>query len=216
MLEPYTLAIREVTGSSPEDEQVRLAGRTDVAILGSISRELAVEPTHGHMEDLIRAYHRHLQCHLESHPRVPVEGAKRFIGGLIKANACFALATGNTREAASLKLASAEMGDLLRCGAFARQGPERSSILRAAVQTSQSFYGCEFHSIVYFGDTPSDVAAAKEIDAKSVAVAAGSYTREQLAASRPDCLISDFDDFEALCPHLAELIRDPRNVPTRG
>ena len=52
--------------------------------------------------------------------------------------------------------------------------------------------------IFVLGDTPHDVECGRAIGAKTVAVATGNYTREQLAACLPDFLFDDFSQTEEL------------------
>jgi phosphoglycolate phosphatase-like HAD superfamily hydrolase len=51
---------------------------------------------------------------------------------------------------------------------------------------------------VVIGDTPSDVACARPIGARTIAVATGSYDREQLAACGPDAVFADLSDTAAV------------------
>jgi phosphoglycolate phosphatase-like HAD superfamily hydrolase len=158
--------------------------------------------------DLTETYHRHLEAHLALHPRTPVPGARQFLGTLLHANTCLGLATGNTSTAASLKLKSAEMGKIFKCGAYAGHGPERSSILRSAIQDCQTTFEQEFDSIVYFGDTPSDIAAARDLGAVGIGVAAGTCSRDELAGARPELLISSFEETDLLSNFLSDHLLD--------
>jgi phosphoglycolate phosphatase len=46
---------------------------------------------------------------------------------------------------------------------------------------------------VVIGDTPLDVECARAIEARVLAVATGNYTRAQLEACSPDCIVDDLD-----------------------
>jgi phosphoglycolate phosphatase-like HAD superfamily hydrolase len=204
MLEPYARAVRDVLGSTPENQQIRMAGRTDLSIFATLLAAAGTERPDALGGDLTEAYHRHLEAHLALHPRIPVSGARQFLATLIDANTYLGLATGNTPTAASLKLESAEMGEIFTCGAYAGAGPERSSILRSAIQDCQSTHEQEFDSIVYFGDTPSDIAAARAVGAVGIGVAAGTCSRDELAGARPELLISSFEEIDLLSDFLSD------------
>ena len=47
------------------------------------------------------------------------------------------------------------------------------------------------------GDTPKDIACARAIGARAVAVATGSVSRDVLRASGPDAILDSFEDHEA-------------------
>ncbi|NJK93072.1 MAG: HAD hydrolase-like protein [Blastochloris sp.] len=46
--------------------------------------------------------------------------------------------------------------------------------------------------MVVIGDTPHDIACARVIGARAIAVATGGYTKEELLAHEPDGLFEDF------------------------
>jgi phosphoglycolate phosphatase-like HAD superfamily hydrolase len=48
------------------------------------------------------------------------------------------------------------------------------------------------------GDTPLDIRCARSIGARAVAVATGWHSREELADHRPDLLLNDLADPQAL------------------
>jgi phosphoglycolate phosphatase len=61
-------------------------------------------------------------------------------------------------------------------------------------------HGREFSAaeIDVIGDTPRDIACGKALGARTIAVATGRWSREELAKHRPDFLIDDFSDVDGL------------------
>ena len=59
-------------------------------------------------------------------------------------------------------------------------------------------HGEEFspENIFVIGDTPRDIECGKIIGAKTVAIATGDYSRDQLASHHPDFLFEDLSDTE--------------------
>src|SRR5438105_40029 len=57
------------------------------------------------------------------------------------------------------------------------------------------FFG---NQIFVLGDTPHDIACGKAFGAKTVAIATGNYTREQLAECEPDFLVDDLSDVDGV------------------
>ena len=51
-------------------------------------------------------------------------------------------------------------------------------------------------AIDVIGDTAHDIACGKAFGARTIAVATGSWTREQLAAHEPDFLFEDLSDVD--------------------
>ena len=67
--------------------------------------------------------------------------------------------------------------------------------------------------IVVVGDTPRDIACARAGGARAVAVATGNFTREQLAQHRPDVLLDDLSDTEAVLGALLQYSTSRRHTP---
>jgi phosphoglycolate phosphatase-like HAD superfamily hydrolase len=65
---------------------------------------------------------------------------------------------------------------------------------RAARLLGRTFRGC---NIIIVGDTPNDIRCGKLNGARTVAVATGPYSLEQLRTHSPDALLPDMRDFDA-------------------
>ena len=57
-------------------------------------------------------------------------------------------------------------------------------------------------NIFVIGDTPHDIDCGRAIGAKTVAIATGSFSSEQLAAHQPDYLFNDLSDTEKVISRL--------------
>ena len=57
-----------------------------------------------------------------------------------------------------------------------------------------SWRGIPCERIYVLGDTPHDIACGRAIGARTVAVATGIVSKEELAAHRPDFLFEDFSN----------------------
>lgn len=109
--------------------------------------------------------------------------------------------TGNIAPIARLKL---EVLDLLPylnldVGAYGDDHHERTQLVpiaseRAARLTGRTFQGAD---IVVIGDTPYDILCGRLNGARTVAVATGPYSLEELQAHQPDALLPNLSDFEA-------------------
>jgi phosphoglycolate phosphatase-like HAD superfamily hydrolase len=119
------------------------------------------------------------------------------------------LLTGNIEEAAKLKLASAGVKTRFDICAYASDAEVRSEIARIALERSRSREEGAEPMAVVVGDTPEDIACARVMNAKSVAVATGRHRVEELEEAGADDVFSDFSDTEAvLSSILAPLTAD--------
>jgi phosphoglycolate phosphatase-like HAD superfamily hydrolase len=95
------------------------------------------------------------------------------------------LLTGNTRAGARAKLTHYDLIQFFPDGAFAEDTRDRSSIAQRALEIARSAGPVADGGIFVIGDTPHDVECANAIGARTIAVATGGYSVEELEAHRP-------------------------------
>jgi phosphoglycolate phosphatase-like HAD superfamily hydrolase len=96
--------------------------------------------------------------------------------------------SGNLEAIGWTKLESAALRQYFDFGSFSNESEQREAIFRYGVGEARRRAGAEAR-VCIFGDTPSDIEAARRADVPIVAVATGIFTREQLAEFEPDlCL----------------------------
>jgi phosphoglycolate phosphatase len=108
------------------------------------------------------------------------------------------LLTGNIRPLAEVKLGPLGLTEHLDldAGAYGEAHEVRAELVHLARRNAARGYRCDFggRATVLIGDTPLDVAAAVATGARSVAVATGGFTAEELAASGADVVLPDLAD----------------------
>ena len=110
--------------------------------------------------------------------------------------ALLGLLTGNIEEVAWIKLGRVELDGPFWVGAFGDQALNRSELPGVAIQNAASVSGHTFEGkdVVIVGDTPNDVLCGRHLNVKTVAVATGEFSREELAEYEPDYLFDDLID----------------------
>jgi phosphoglycolate phosphatase len=103
---------------------------------------------------------------------------------------CLALATGNVRAAAQIKLDRAGLWQRFALGGFGCDSADRGALVARAIERAREHTGVahERDEIVVVGDTPRDVHAARACGVRVLAVATGSASREELTAEQPDAV----------------------------
>ena len=108
-----------------------------------------------------------------------------------------ALLTGNVSRGAQLKLEHYGVWHFFEFGAFADDHHDRNELGPFARSRAKERHGREFSAdIDVIGDTPRDIACGKALGARTIAVATGTWRREQLAEHQPDFLIDDLSDVD--------------------
>ena len=116
-------------------------------------------------------------------------------------DAVLGLLTGNVAEGARLKLESAGIAfDRFRVGAFGSDHHDRRELPAIAVDRAERTLGRRFEgkSVVIIGDTPHDIACGEHLGVRTLAVATGSFSVEELARCGPDVVFEDLSDIEAV------------------
>jgi len=192
-------AFEELYGVRDAFAGVPFNGRTDAWILTQAAARHAVHafqlPTFKplYFEYLAEELHR-------PGPRKGVmPGVRDLLDALTsRSDVYLALLTGNFAEGARLKLQHFDLWRYFECGAFGDTVHERNELLADALAQVEACSGLSAHpsrSIV-IGDTPLDVGVAVAGGARSIAVATGSHSTEQLLASGADVVFEDLSDLE--------------------
>jgi len=95
------------------------------------------------------------------------------------------LLTGNTRGGAKAKLTHYGLLDFFPEGAFAEDTRERATIAERAMAMARRAGPVSEHEVFVIGDTPHDIECANAIGVRTIAVATGGYSVEELRAHRP-------------------------------
>ena len=189
--------MRDEFGVDDTLHDVEIAGRTDRLIAQNILKKYGVEPTPERMTELLDRYLHHLAGELPRKKGRLLPGIIELLDALRTCpHVALALLTGNLQRGAQLKLMHYGVWHYFEFGAYADDSTDRNRLGPVAQARALERHGTEFppDRIFVLGDTPHDIACGNAIGAKTVAVATGGYTREQLAAYKPDFLLDDFSD----------------------
>jgi phosphoglycolate phosphatase len=166
---------------------VRSAGLTDHKIGVKTFEVLGLEWTPELVDRLVRRYEELLPGSL---PRVKgrvLENVREILEHLRRERPDVRsyLLTGNTRAGAKAKLTYYGLQEFFPDGAFCEDTSERASIARRALSLARTAGHVEADAVVVIGDTPHDVECATAIGVKTIAVATGGYSVEELEQHSP-------------------------------
>jgi phosphoglycolate phosphatase-like HAD superfamily hydrolase len=108
------------------------------------------------------------------------------------------LLTGNVKIGAEIKLQHFKIWERFVMGAFGDDHEDRNELASIAWSRGKERIGVELRAeeILVIGDTPRDIACARHIGAKVVAVTTGGATRDELEAAKPDWLYDDLSELK--------------------
>jgi phosphoglycolate phosphatase len=199
-----SLAFEDVFGVREAFRGIPMAGRTDSWILSDAAAAHGV-PTAS--RELARFRDRYLE-HLATEIDKPGQSRKGVMPGVRmlldalsdRAHIYLALLTGNYEAAARIKLEYFDLWRYFSCGAFGDDAPDRNGLLPRAVATVASCGGPAFAptDAVVIGDTPLDIACAAHSSARSIGVATGGHSVDELRAAGADAVFADLSDTQAV------------------
>lgn len=186
-------ATREVFGG--DGPPLDLAGATDLAIVARIHGHFGVDVRPDRIEAYFAIYQKHLDHNLASgtFPGRAIEGALDLVEHLAaRDEATLGLLTGNTAAGAAAKVRHFGFARHFAFGAYGCDHADRNRLGPIALQRAAAHAGRSFppEKTWIIGDTPKDIACARAIGAKCLAVATGGFTADQLAAHGADLVVS--------------------------
>jgi phosphoglycolate phosphatase len=190
-------ACQKLYGLQNAMEGVRPHGKTDPAIVREI---LFVKlgfnsPKDGEITTVLEAYVSFLKEEVHTSPTYRVlPGIVPLLNEMAKhPDVVLGLATGNVELGARIKLERAELNAFFAFGGFGSDSEDRTELVRKASEKADRKLGSAIppSDVFVIGDTPLDVDAGNRAGFKTVGVATGSYTVDQLLAAGASFAVDD-------------------------
>lgn len=188
-------AFAELHGLSGAMDGITLAGRTDPLIIEDMFvNKLGRSSSDQDQADLLAAYLPLLKGALQTpgraHMMPAVIPTLDFLAGCRGVH--LAIATGNVRAGAQIKLESVGLWERFITGGFGDDSADRAEMVARGIARAEDMLGIAFARarIVVVGDTPRDVAAARACGIRVLAVATGGYSSAQLEQTDADAVFA--------------------------
>jgi phosphoglycolate phosphatase len=187
-------SVRRVTGLETTTDGVPVQGMLDRDILSQMLANAGVPRTRirRHMPAMVALAQR---IYVRSCPdlrRRVCPGARMLLYRLWRRHVPAGLVTGNLSRIGWTKMERAGLRRYLRFGAFAELAADRSGLVRIALRHARHQGWIDRSSRVsLIGDHPNDIRAARANRVRSIAVATGLVSAEELAEHAPDILVPD-------------------------
>ena len=209
-------ALITVYGTAGPIAHYNMAGKTDRLIIHDLLsvEGVPLQEIAARFDAYTRVYAQALEEELQRTPPQVLPGVPELIERLHRRpDVVLGLLTGNLAVGARLKLRYAGLDpDTFTLGAYGSDAMQREALPplalhRARQQLGQTFNG---HAVVIIGDTPLDIQCGRPIGAKSVAVATGPYSVQELQTFRPDVVLPNFSDVETAVRAILDGTGSPR------
>jgi phosphoglycolate phosphatase-like HAD superfamily hydrolase len=181
-------------------EGVSMGGRTDSWLVSDALSRWGLPDTPEYHARFRAAYLSKLATEILL-PGTGVKGVMPGVRALLDAASAhphlhLALLTGNYREAAGIKLRYFGLGGYFRFGAYSDDSADRNQLVPIARERAMAHGIPEAACarVVVIGDTPHDVTCAAVGGARSIGVATGGHTREELERAGANVALDDLSD----------------------
>jgi phosphoglycolate phosphatase len=189
-------SLRELIPGEFDLSSLRTAGMTDYQIARRTLEIVGAGVDPATIERFLRRYEELLPASLPRRQGRVLDNVREILEHLRseRPDVRSYLLTGNTRAGARAKLSYYGIEEFFPDGAFAEDLGARSTIAARALELAKRAGPVGDETIFVVGDTPHDIECANAIGAKTIAVATGGYSVEELRPHAPWQL------FEALPP----------------
>jgi len=193
------LALGSEFGVQDTLEWLEYFGRTDVWIARRILEHHLSTATPENIQRFLNGYLRSLAEEVHN-PRARIlPGVAEIVTKIAEhSDIAQGLLTGNLRQGAQIKLGHFGLWDSFPFGAFADDSEDRNELGPHALRRASAHleHGFAADRVFVIGDTPHDIACGKVIGARTIAVATGRYSVEDLRSHKPTAIMENFGDAE--------------------
>ncbi|NIO06451.1 MAG: HAD hydrolase-like protein [Deltaproteobacteria bacterium] len=214
---PFNLAIERTFGIAGDIRTVIPDGNTDPIILEDIfaAANHEVEITEEHWETFAKNLHRSYAETIGQGVTtlMSLPGVLELVQELDRREGIHqGVVTGNLEVTGKLKLEAVGLHSFLTLGAYGSDSRHRGDLPKIARERWELALGVslEPEDCVIVGDTPKDLAAARQNGMKCLLVGTGRYPVEELRLFEPDAVLPDFTDTEATVEALLSCPVEPR------
>jgi phosphoglycolate phosphatase-like HAD superfamily hydrolase len=134
-----------------------------------------------------------------------LEGVKELLENLQRVGIPMGLVTGNMEAIAWLKLEKVGLNKYFHFGGFGDKIVKRSGLVKNAIKASEQTLGkLDNGKIFLIGDTPRDIVGGQKVGVKTIGVATGDFSEEDLAKAGADFIVRDLKDSERVLKIILE------------
>jgi len=180
-------------------DNVVLHGRTDPAIIREVFQKRLENafPPDPEIARILEAYVDFLHEEIQQSDYRVLPGIIEILEEMsARSDVLMGLATGNVESGARIKLRRGNLNRFFSFGGYGSDSENRTALVRRAAEKAAAQRGVpiDVDSVFVIGDTPRDIEAGRSAGFKTVGVATGQYTVDQLREAGADTAISNFRD----------------------
>ncbi len=201
-VEAFSHAVREVYRVEVSVNGVRYYGKTDWQIIMEVLEEkgIAEERIKSGLKECMRKMVGYYNKTADRHKIALMGGVKELLKELERHGILMGLVTGNLEEIAWAKMDRLGIRRYFKVGGFGSEDRNRTNLVKIAIRKAEKRFGhIPRENIFVIGDTPLDVKAGREAGVKTISVATGVYTKDELKdGGGADFVLENLKDTEGV------------------
>ncbi|MFH1582599.1 MAG: HAD hydrolase-like protein [bacterium] len=190
----FSKAIKKVFGVDCNIHTIAPDGKTDQQIVIEVlaTKGIDEEEIRGKMKEVMKEMVTIFEENIETEEMTASKGSKELIEELSKNNILTGLLTGNLEPIAMAKMKKVGLDNYFKIGGFGSDDEVRSNLIKIAIKRAENVFDFNYNDNVFvIGDTPLDIRAGKEAKIKTIGVATGKYSIEDLKKENPNFVFND-------------------------
>ncbi len=195
----FSYAFKKVYNVDVDIRIINYGGMTDPAIAIEVLKKIGLKEDLiiSKLEECMNTIVDYFQKNVKR-DKIPIlPGVNDLLELLANNGTLLGLITGNLEPIAWGKLKSIHIDHYFKLGGFGSDNINRTELVKIAVKKAQDDYNFNGKAFV-IGDTPRDIKAGFEANAKTIAVATGTYSAEELQNYGADFVFENLKNKEKI------------------
>jgi len=199
----FSEALKKVFGINTSPAEIDHDGKTDTRIIFELSKKHGIprEKVLPKIKEIYKImsdfYKNNTSLDTNIEPNGDVE---KLLSILKNKGYILGLLTGNLENIGRAKIGKFDLNKYFSFGSFGGISEIRSELLENAIEQAKSKFKINFEKedIFVIGDTRFDVECGKKLGVKTIAIATGKYSLEELKKYNPDYAFKDFSEIDKI------------------
>jgi len=195
----FSNAFKRVFNVDASIDIIKHTGKTDRQIIIEILKKKGIEESavREKIEEIMKEIVDFFEDRVENENFVVLDGVRKLLKYLDDNKILMGLVTGNLEAVANGKMKRANLDNYFKVGGFGSDDENRANLVKMVIEKAENNFDFKFDNNVFLvGDTPRDILAGKEARVKTIAVATGDYTEDDLSKEKPDFILKDLTQKE--------------------
>ncbi|MDD3984749.1 MAG: HAD hydrolase-like protein [Methanobacterium sp.] len=174
-----------------------MQGMTDLKIICETltMEKLDLNTIKSGLNECMELMYLNLKTVLQNNDLLVLDGVKPLLETLQKHEIPMGLVTGNIESMVWLKLEKVGLNKYFQFGGFGDKVIKRRNLVKDAITESEKYIGkINYKNIFLVGDTPRDIVAGQKLGVKTIAVATGDFTIEEINNTGADFILNNLKE----------------------